>query len=375
MKISSLHRAIVPGIAAVALAATMAACGSSNDNSTATSTDTGGSPAAGGGASGTLTGGGSTAQGSAQVQWATDFQQANSGTTINYNQVGSGTGVTNFSSGTYAFAGSDAYVTAQTDSSSYNAMKSQCGTDPIQVPVYVSPIAIVFHLQGISSLKLDPATIAKIFNGDITTWNDPAIASLNPGVNLPPTQIQPVHRSDDSGTTENFTDYLAKAAGGAWPHKASETWPTTSGLNGNGTSGVVSTAQGTNGSIAYVDFSKSGGFGVVSVKVGSKFVAPSAEGAANDLAASKLDPNATSNQLLYVVDRTSTSPKNYPALLVSYAIACPSYPSASVGSLVNKYLTYVVSEAGQASGAKAAGSAPLPSSISQKATQIISQIK
>lgn len=375
MNISSFRRAIVPGVASIALAASVAACGSSSNDSsstTTTSSSTTSSSAAPVNNSGTLTGGGSTAQGSAQVQWATDFQGKNSGTTINYNQVGSGAGRTSFESGAYSFAGSDAYISDPTE---YSAAKKQCGADPIEVPVYVSPIAVVFNLQGITSLKLDGPTIAKIFSGDIKTWNDPAIAQQNPGVNLPSTSIQPVHRSDDSGTTQNFTDYLSQAGGGNWKSEASQTWPTTTGLNGSGTSGVVTTAQGTDGSIAYVDASKAGGFGVVSVKVGSSYVAPSADAAGADLAASSLDPTAKQGQLIYKINRTTTDPKNYPLLLVSYAIACPTYSDSGVASLLKNYLTYVVSEAGQASGAKAAGSAPLPSSISAKATTIVSAIK
>ena len=378
MNTSSLRRAIIPGVASIALAASLAACGSSsnNSNSSSTSTDNATGTSTGSPApvnnSGTLTGGGSTAQGSAQVQWATDFQGKNSGTTINYNQVGSGAGRTSFESGAYSFAGSDAYISKPDE---YAAAKKQCNADPIEVPVYVSPIAVVFHLQGITSLKLDGPTIAKIFAGDIKTWNDPAITKQNPGVNLPSTSIQPVHRSDDSGTTQNFTDYLSQAGGGNWKSAASQTWPTTTGLNGSGTSGVVTTAQGTDGSIAYVDASKAGGFGVVSVKVGSQYVAPTAQGASNNLEVSKLDPAAKPDQLIYQVNRTTTDPKNYPLLLVSYAIACPSYSDSGVASLVKNYLTYIVSPAGQTSGSKAAGSAPLPASISTKATQIVSAIK
>lgn len=375
MKTTQLRRAIVPGVAAVALAVSMAACGSgSNDTASGSgassaSGSTGTAPAVNN--SGTLTGGGSSAQGSAQVQWATDFQTQNSGTTINYNQVGSGTGRTSFESGAYSFAGSDAFIS---DPAEYSSAKKQCGADPIEVPDYISPIAVVFNLPGVSSLNLDGPTIAKIFAGKITTWNDPAIAALNPGTSLPSTQIQPVHRSDDSGTTQNFTDYLSQAGGGSWTNPASQTWPTTSGLNGNGTSGVVTTAQGTDGSIAYVDASKAGGFGVASVKVGGQYVAPSAAGAAADLEVSKLDKSAKDGQLIYAVDRTTTDPKNYPLLLVSYLIACPTYDDSAVASLVKNYLTYVVSPQGQQSGATAAASAPLPASLSQKATQIVSQI-
>ncbi|HJQ07458.1 MAG TPA: phosphate ABC transporter substrate-binding protein PstS [Nocardioides sp.] len=373
MNLTQIRRALVPSIAAVALAGSLAACGSNSSDagSGASSSSDATTPAAVNNAS-SLTGGGSTAQGSAQVQWASDYGQAKSGVTINYNQVGSGTGRSSFEQGTYTFAGSDSYLSDPTE---YAAAKKQCGADPIEVPDYVSPIAVVFNLSGVSSLNLDGKTIAGIFNGSITTWNDKAIADQNPGVNLPSTAIQPVHRSDDSGTTNNFTDYLAQASQGAWKSPASQTWPTTSGLSGDGTSGVVTTLQGTDGSIGYVDASKAGTFGIVSVKVGSKYVMPTADGAAHDLSVSKLDPAAKSGQLTYKIDRTTTDPADYPLLLVSYLIACPTYKDAKVGALVKDYLGYIVSDAGQASGSKAAGSAPLPANVAKKAQAIVATIK
>jgi phosphate transport system substrate-binding protein len=368
---STIRRAVVPSVAAIALAGSLAACGSSSNNSTASPSDSGSTPAVNN--SGTLTGGGSTAQGSAQVQWVTDFQKANSGTTVIYNQVGSGTGRSSFEQGQYSFAGSDAYITDPTE---YAAAKAGCNNvDPIEVPDYVSPIAIVFNVSGVTSLNLDGPTIAKIFAGTITKWNDPAIAQLNPKATLPDETIQPVHRSDDSGTTQNFTDYLSQAGGGSWKYPSSQTWPISSGLNGDGTSGVVTAAQGADGSIAYVDASKAGGFGVVSVKVGSSYVAPSAAGAANDLEVSKLDPSAKKNQLIYKVERTSTDPKNYPLLLVSYLMACPTYKDSGVGSLVNKYLSFIESPAEQTAGSTAAGSAALPASVQAKAAAIVGAIK
>jgi phosphate transport system substrate-binding protein len=371
LNLNQIRRTLVPSIAAVALAGSLAACGSNTPAAGGGSTTDATTPAAVNNAS-SLTGGGSTAQGSAQVQWASDYGTAHSGVTINYNQVGSGTGRSSFEQGTYTFAGSDSYLSDPTE---YAAAKKQCGADPIEVPDYVSPIAVVFNLSGVESLNLDGATIAKIFNGSITTWNDPAIAAQNKGVTLPSTAIQAVHRSDDSGTTANFTDYLAQASKGAWKSAASQTWPATSGLSGDGTSGVVTTLQGTDGSIGYVDASKAGTFGIVSVKVGTKYVMPTAAGAASDLAASTVDPAAKKGQLVYKVDRTTTDANSYPLLLVSYLIACPSYKDAKVAGLVKDYLGYVVSTAGQTSGAKAAGSAPLPANVAKQAQRIVASIK
>ncbi|WGL52083.1 phosphate ABC transporter substrate-binding protein PstS [Nocardioides sp. BP30] len=366
---TSLRRAVVPGVAALALAASLAACGDDNNNASDNSSD---SAAAGGSVSGKLAAGGSSAQGSAQQAWMAAYQQKNSGVTITYDPVGSGAGRTSFESGAYPFAGSDAFIANPSDE--YTKAKSQCGADPIEVPDYISPIAVVFNLKGVDSLKLDAKTIAGIFAGKITKWNDPAIAQQNSGVNLPSTAIHTVHRSDDSGTTQNFTEYLNKAGEGAWSSAPSQTWPSTDGLSGNGTSGVITAIKGGDGTIGYADASQAGGLGVVSIKVGSSYNAPSAEGAAAVVAKSDLDPSATDSQLIYDVNRTDGADGAYPLLLVSYLIACPTYSDANTANLVKGYLSYIVSQDGQQAGASAAGSAPLSSDVSDKATAIIAKI-
>src|SRR6476469_2933914 len=169
----------------------------------------------------TISGGGATSQSNAQTTWRADYQKAHSGTTINDEEVGSGTGVTNFTSKPYSFAGTDAYLTA----SQLAAAKKTCGADVIEVPAYVSPIADAFNLSGVKSLNMDAKPIADTFNRKITKWNDPAIAAQNKGVNLPSATIATMHRSDESGTTFNFTDYLNKAGGGAWSDTANTVWP------------------------------------------------------------------------------------------------------------------------------------------------------
>ncbi len=214
MNTSYLRRGALPAAAVLTLGLTLSACGNS------------GSGGSGGGD--TVTGGGSTAQAVAEQTWRADYQNAHSGTTINYEEVGSGTGVTNFLSKAYSFAGSDAFLTSDQIASA----KTTCGADAIEVPNYVSPLAIIYNLKGVDSLNLSGETAANIFNGSITKWNDPAIAKDNPGVTLPSTAITTVHRSDDSGTTFNFTDYLSQASNGAWTDPASVTWPTGSGGQG-----------------------------------------------------------------------------------------------------------------------------------------------
>ena len=180
MKRTSIRRALVPGIAALALA--LSACGAGNDASADSGSDSG--------LSGTVSGGGASSQEKAQAAWRAGFQTDNPDVTINYDPVGSGTGRENFISEAYAFAGTDSAL--NDDEGELTAAKERCGgEDPIQVPAYVSPIAVVFNLEGVDSLNLSAPVISNIFNGTIKTWDDPAIAELNDGVDLPGDADQP----------------------------------------------------------------------------------------------------------------------------------------------------------------------------------------
>ena len=202
-----IRRATIPATAALGLALGLSACGASNEDSsstTPTSSTSGGGPAL----SGTLDGAGSSAQEAAMDAWRAAFQTANPDVTVNYDPSGSGAGVDTFVAGGVQFAGSDAYL----DPDQIKAAQKQCGGSYVEVPMYISPIAVIYNLPGVDTLNLAPDTVAAIFKGGITKWNDPKIAADNPDASLPDTAITPVHRSDDSGTTFNFTDYLSQAA-------------------------------------------------------------------------------------------------------------------------------------------------------------------
>jgi phosphate transport system substrate-binding protein len=360
-------RLTAPVVVAATLALGLSACGASNEKSSSTTTK-----GSGGGRtlSGTLNGAGSSAQQAAMDAWKTGFQTANSAVTINYDPSGSGAGVDQFTAGGVQFAGSDKYL----DSTQMKAAQKQCSGAYVEFPAYVSPIAVIYNLPGVSTLNLAPKTLADIFAGKITKWNDPAIAVDNKGAKLPSTAITPVHRSDDSGTTNNFTDYLHQAASTAWTAAASETWPFKSGEGADGTSGVVAAVGKGSGTIGYADASQAGKLGIARIKVGSAFAAPSAAGAAKSVDGSKAAPDRPSNDLAITVNRTSTAPGTYPLLLVSYQIACSKYSTTKTAALVKAFLSYEVSSAGQQTAAKSAGSAPLSSTLSAKAKTAIDSI-
>ena len=295
MNRTSLRRIALPGVAAITLGLAVTACGASNESG-----DSGGSDSL----NGTLKGAGSSAQEAAMDAWRAGFQQDNSGVTVNYDPVGSGGGVEQFNAGGIDFAGSDSALNA--DKGEIDAAKQRCGDDAIEVPDYVSPIAIVYNVDGVDNLQLSPKTAANIFAGKITKWDDPAIKAENPDAKLPGDAIKPVHRSDDSGTTANFTDYLSKAGDGAWTPAPDKVWPFKSGEGANGTSGVVAAVKAAKGAIGYADDSQAGDLQKASIKVGDAFVAPSADGAAKALEASPAATGRPANDMAIDVDRTTT---------------------------------------------------------------------
>jgi phosphate transport system substrate-binding protein len=321
--------------------------------------------------SGSLNGAGSTAQQAAMQGWTAGFSAAQHDVTVNYDAVGSGGGRTQWLAGGVSFAGSDSALSTE----ELAKAKTLCGTKGVfELPDYVSAIAVVYNLPGVSKLNLKPATVAGIFTGRISTWNDPAIAADNPGVSLPATAISPVHRSDKSGTTKNFTDYLQKAAAGTWTAPAADTWPVKGGEAANGTSGVISAIKAGNGAIGYADESQAAGLGIASIAVGSSFVAPSAAGAANVVEGSKVKSGRGPYDFAYDVNRTTTAAHEYPLVLISYHIGCIAPKNKATAALMKAFFGYVISSAGQEAAAKAAGSAPLTDPVRRQSQTAVDAI-
>lgn len=321
--------------------------------------------------SGTLNGAGSSAQGAAQDTWIAGFQRQNGSVTVNYDPAGSGAGREQFLVGAVPFGGSDAALSI--DEANGDAGLCAPGAGSIDLPVYLSPIVLAYRLDGVDDLRLDASTIALIFDGKITRWNDPALVELNPDAALPDIRITAVHRSDDSGTTENFTEYLADAAPEAWPHEASQSFPT-NGEAAQGNSGVSGVIRDGVGVIGYLDASRAVGLDVASLLVGDEFVAPTAEAAASVIDASEFEAGRAEGDLVVHIDRTSTAAGVYPLVLVSYLIACREYADANNGALVNGYLTWVSSEEGQQQAAQDAGSAPISPALRERVQAVVSEI-
>jgi phosphate transport system substrate-binding protein len=355
----------------------LTACGGGSDAADGSGGSDAGGAAAGGYAelSGNLAGSGASSAQNAQTAWSESFMglaQAEGGDIqVTYDPTGSGTGREQFLSGQVQFAGTDAAL----DEEELAASADQCnGEQAFDLPVYISPIAVVFNIEGVDSLNLTPEVIGGIFAGDITNWNDEKIAESNPDAELPDLAIVPVHRSDDSGTTENFTEYLSETAPDAWTHGPIETWPIDGGQSGDGTSGMISTVEGGNGTIGYADASQAGNLGTAAIQVGDQFVEYSADAAAKAVDVSPREEGREDNDIVVQLDRTTEEDGVYPIVLVSYLALCGSYADSAQGEAVKAYASYIVSEEGQKASAEAAGSAPLSEELSTEAQAAIDAI-
>ena len=235
------HGAVMAGAALTAMALSLAACSSSSSSS--------GGGSSSSSLSGTLNASGSTLQLAYQQTAIQTFKSVQPSMTVNYGGGGSGKGRTDLASGVVQFAGSDSPIPS-------DEVANFKGKTVLYFPVLIGPITVSYNLSGVTGLKLTAPVIADIFQAKITKWNDPAITALNPGVKLPSTPIVIARRSDSSGTTANFSQFLVEGAPGVWKLGSSSTisWPAAS-RGGNGNGGVAQIVKTTPGAIGYVDYS------------------------------------------------------------------------------------------------------------------------
>jgi phosphate transport system substrate-binding protein len=351
------------GIATV-VALGVAACGSSSSGTS------GGSGGSGGGSATSLSPQGSTFQQTLEQQWATKFHAANSADKITYTGTGSTAGITAFTQGTAPFAGSDVTMTADQES----AAAKTCGSTALTIPITSGGVAIMYNLPGVSKpLNLSAATVAGIFMGKITKWNDSEIASENSGVTLPSTPISTYYRADGSGTTNVLSGFLTAAAPTVWTlgvNKQFTNWPT--GTGATGSSGVAQGVKSTPGGITYAEitYAKQDSLQTAAIKgFGSGYVALSNASVAKSIQ-SGFKVTGTGSDLAGALNFQKMT--GYPISTVSYVLVCSKYSNSGEGSLVNKYLTYAAGD-GQSEG-PALGFAPLPSKLATKALASIATI-
>ncbi|HEX3826217.1 MAG TPA: phosphate ABC transporter substrate-binding protein PstS [Sporichthyaceae bacterium] len=356
-------------------ASTSAPASSSAPSSSSGSSTQGGATTAGiTCGTGTLNGEGSTAQANAISQWVSDYQAQCKGSTINYNGTGSGAGIKQFLAGQVDWAGSDASLDPTTEAP---LAKQHCGgNDAWNLPMAVGPIAVSYNVSGVASgLVLDGPTIAKIFTGKVTKWNDPAIAALNSGVTLPDKEIKVFFRSDDSGTTQNFEKYLAAAGGGAYTGTPAKQFNGGVGEGQAKSAGVQQAVKATDGGIGYLEYSfaKDGNLSIANVTTSTRGtpVALSAQSAGQALAAAT--QVGTGNDLSMKLDYATTTAGAYPIVLVTYEIVCSKGMSADKTALLKGFLSYTSSTAGQQS-ISALGYGTLPADLAAKVSTALAAI-
>jgi phosphate transport system substrate-binding protein len=355
-----IQRVTTAGLATAAIASLVAACGSSGSGSSSPSSGSSSSSAA---LSGTLNGSGSTLQLTFEQAAIQGFKSVQSGMTVNYGAGGSGKGRTDLAGGTVNYAGSDSPIPSKETA----AFK---GKTVLYFPDVIAPVTVSYNLQGVNSLKLGAPAIAGIFQGTIKTWNDPAIKADNPGVSLPSTPITIAHRSDSSGTTANFSNFLVKATGDGWKLDTGSTinWPATS-RGGNGNGGVAQIIKSTAGAIGYVDYSdaKASGLTFASIKnQAGQYVAPSVSSAAAAASQATVAPDLTFSAIW------APGAASYPITAQSWVLVYQAQSSKSTAKMLQAWVSYLVGPGQQL--LSTLGFAQVPSKIDQMAKAQISKI-
>lgn len=375
MKLQRMNRrALTLGALAVSGALALTACGSDDTGNT----NGGGSSASASNTSaikcddakGQIQASGSSAQKNAIDAWVTAFKAACKDVQINYNPTGSGAGVTTFIQGQTAFAGSDSPLKPE----EATAAKKTCGGNAaVDLPMVGGPIAIGYNLDGVDNLVLDASTIAKIFDGKISKWDDEAIQKLNPDAKLPSTKIQAFHRSDESGTTDNFTKYLKAVAPSDWSYSGGKAWQAKGGQSAQGSAGLAQQVNQTPGAISYFELSyATGDIKAVALKTDAATPAKATvENATKAISSAKVV--GTGSDLALEMNYKPTADGAYPLTLVTYEILCEKGNKADTLTATKAFLTYIASEDGQKQ-LTAAQYAPIPDEIITKVRSTISNL-
>ncbi|MDB1087923.1 phosphate ABC transporter substrate-binding protein PstS [Streptomyces sp. ACA25] len=339
------HRALGPVAVVVCGALALTACGT-DDNSGIPGAVDYSSENVRCGPEGALLASGSTAQANAMEVWANTYQANCLDSQVNYKATGSGAGIQEFLQGTTAFGGTDSLLGAAEVAESQEVCRD--GGKAIHLPMVAGPIAVGYHLPGVEDLVLDAVTMAEIFDSEITRWDDPAIAELNPDVELPDIRITPFYRSDGSGTTDNFTSYLNASAPEAWPYEPDKQWRGSGGQSADGSSGLVGMVQQNVGAISYFELSYAheNHIPVVSIDTGaSEPVAATVETASAGIAAGEII--GEDGDLALQLDYATSDEGAYPINLVAYEIVCDRGNAPDTLELTRAFLEYTASDDGQ----------------------------
>ena len=372
MKLNSFGKVLGTSLSAVALV-TMTACGSDNNSGTTSSAASGSSSSAAAdcGGKAALTAEGSTAQQNAIAEFNKAWGQVCSGKSLSYNPTGSGAGVTQFLAKQVDFAGSDSALAAD----QVAGATERCGGNPAwNLPLVFGPVAMAYNIEGVDKLVVNADVLAKIFQGEIKKWNDPAIAALNAGTTLPDTDIKPVYRSDSSGTTDNFQKYLAAAAPESWKKGAGSEFQGGAGEGAQKSAGVVQAVQATPGAIGYVEKSPAAAAGLpfAQIDTGSGAVELTDDNAKKAIASAKFAKDGNDLALDLKSLYSTKEAGAYPLVLATYEVVCSKGYDADTAAAVKSFLK-VAANQGQANLSKA-GYIPLPDAFKARLLQSVDAI-
>ncbi|NKE55808.1 phosphate ABC transporter substrate-binding protein PstS [Lentzea sp. PSKA42] len=367
------HGAVLGLVAAGALL--LSACGSDNNAPAGGNTTSNAASKVECGGKAKLKASGSSAQANAMTRFVTAYESACDGQSLDYNSNGSGAGVKEFIGKQTDFGGSDSVLNAEKKETD-DAAKRCDGAPAWNLPAVFGPIAITYNVPGADGLALDAATIAKIFSGAVTTWNDPAIAALNSGKTLPADKIVVVFRSDESGTTDNFQKYLEAASKGTWTKGVGKAFNGGVGEGAKGNEQTSAAVKNTKGAITYNEwsFAKSNKLQIAKIinSGGGEPVELSTASAGKSIEGVKI--KGTGNDLILDLKSiyATETPGAYPLVLAAYEIVCSKYTDAEVGKAVKAFLTVAVTD-GQ-KGLEDAGYSPVPASFQEKLLTAIKAI-
>ncbi len=319
-----------------------------------------------------LTAEGSTAQQNAIALFNQTWGRLCPGKKTAYNPTGSGAGREQFIAGQVDFAGSDSPLADR----QRPAAERRCGGHPAwNLPLVIGPIALVYQLDEIDALVLSPTVLADIFSGVITSWSDPALAALNPGVTLPDLDITPISRSDSSGTTDNFQTYLDIAAADHWQAGAGTEFQGGVGEGAQKSAGVVQAVQATPGALGYVEkgFADQASLSYAAIDSGHGPVALTADAAARAVDGAHF--RGDGNDLVLNLDSLygTAVPGAYPLVQTTYEIVCSGGYRPGTAAAVKSFLI-AAAEHGQRS-LVAAGYIALPERFKQRLVASIEAIQ
>ena len=348
----------------------LAACGSNPDTGNNTAGPAGPPVACG---THNLSAEGSTAQKNAIDVFIQAYQKRCPGQNLAYNPTGSGAGVKQFTAGLIDFGGSDSALN-QTNGETAAAQTRCKGNPAWNLPMVFGPVALAYHLDGVPKLVLNGETTAKIFNGQIKNWNDPAIAALNGGTALPNQPISVIFRSDESGTTDNFQQYLDAAGHGAWTQGAGKKFAGGVGSGASQTAGVAQAVKSTVGAISYVELSyaQDNKLSMAELNTGSGPVALTNDAVGKAIASAKIVGTGNDLRLDLKTVYGSSNPGAYPLMLATYELVCSKGYGPEVATSVKAFLSTAATD-GQAA-LPDAGYAPLPAEFKQKLLTAINAI-